>query len=325
MQSNAYLNRIATAVPDHEVHQFYLRFGASLLADHPQRLSVFERMTDLVGHRAPLFVLCAGRRPAGRGHRPGRHLRQGLVCRHRKAHGDVRGGRTGARAEGRRSASGRRGPLAHHASDRDDLHRLFGARHRPRAGAAMRPADVGRAHHRRLHGMLRRDQRLEAVAPHRAVRPKGARADRQYRAVHAASQGNHRAGEADFVLPVGRRLRRLAGDGRAARHPARKLSCHRCRRAQRADELAHSRRRLRHGAVRPGSRRDPRDAAQRAARPFSAAGPVDEIDLWAVHPGGRSVLDAVERALGLGPTALGGVARGAAGRTATCRRRRSCS
>ena len=49
MQSNAYLNRIATAVPDHEVHQFYLRFGAALLAGHPQRLSVFERMTDFAG------------------------------------------------------------------------------------------------------------------------------------------------------------------------------------------------------------------------------------------------------------------------------------
>jgi predicted naringenin-chalcone synthase len=32
--------------------------------------------------------------------------------------------------------------------------------------------------------------------------------------------------------------------------------------------------------------------------------PVDSIDLWAVHPGGRSVLDAVERALDVGPTAL---------------------
>lgn len=31
---------------------------------------------------------------------------------------------------------------------------------------------------------------------------------------------------------------------------------------------------------------------------------IDEIDLWAVHPGGRSVLDAVETALGLPPTAL---------------------
>jgi len=32
--------------------------------------------------------------------------------------------------------------------------------------------------------------------------------------------------------------------------------------------------------------------------------PVESIDLWAVHPGGRSVLDAVERALNLGPAGL---------------------
>ncbi|TKB29949.1 MAG: type III polyketide synthase, partial [Mesorhizobium sp.] len=32
--------------------------------------------------------------------------------------------------------------------------------------------------------------------------------------------------------------------------------------------------------------------------------PTEAIDLWAVHPGGRSVLDAVERALKLEPTAL---------------------
>jgi predicted naringenin-chalcone synthase len=32
--------------------------------------------------------------------------------------------------------------------------------------------------------------------------------------------------------------------------------------------------------------------------------PISSIDLWAVHPGGRSVLDAVERALGVAPAAL---------------------
>jgi alpha-pyrone synthase len=32
--------------------------------------------------------------------------------------------------------------------------------------------------------------------------------------------------------------------------------------------------------------------------------PPEAIELWAVHPGGRSVLDAVDTALGLGPTAL---------------------
>jgi len=33
--------------------------------------------------------------------------------------------------------------------------------------------------------------------------------------------------------------------------------------------------------------------------------PVRDIDLWAIHPGGRTVLDAVERALELAPPALG--------------------
>ncbi len=30
----------------------------------------------------------------------------------------------------------------------------------------------------------------------------------------------------------------------------------------------------------------------------------DDIDLWAIHPGGRAVLDTCERALGLAPHAL---------------------
>jgi predicted naringenin-chalcone synthase len=32
----------------------------------------------------------------------------------------------------------------------------------------------------------------------------------------------------------------------------------------------------------------------------------DDIGLWAIHPGGRAVLDTCERALGLAPTALAG-------------------
>jgi predicted naringenin-chalcone synthase len=35
-----------------------------------------------------------------------------------------------------------------------------------------------------------------------------------------------------------------------------------------------------------------------------AGAAISDIDLWAVHPGGRTVLDAVERALALGPAAL---------------------
>ncbi len=41
------------------------------------------------------------------------------------------------------------------------------------------------------------------------------------------------------------------------------------------------------------------DRSDTGAREITGGRPVDEIDLWAVHPGGRSVLDAVEDGLGL--------------------------
>jgi len=46
------------------------------------------------------------------------------------------------------------------------------------------------------------------------------------------------------------------------------------------------------------------DALQTHMDEILAGAPVEAIDLWAVHPGGRTVLDAVERAFGLGPQAL---------------------
>ena len=42
----------------------------------------------------------------------------------------------------------------------------------------------------------------------------------------------------------------------------------------------------------------------RALMKILAGAPISAIDLWAVHPGGRSILDAVERALHLAPSAL---------------------
>jgi predicted naringenin-chalcone synthase len=44
--------------------------------------------------------------------------------------------------------------------------------------------------------------------------------------------------------------------------------------------------------------------ALRAGAAQVLRGPPDAIDLWAVHPGGRTVLDAVDGAFGLGPAAL---------------------
>ncbi|RVD69793.1 type III polyketide synthase, partial [Mesorhizobium sp. M4A.F.Ca.ET.029.04.2.1] len=56
MSASAYINRIATAVPQHDVHQFYLRYAASMLA--PDRRRIFERMAGLAGieHRFSCFA-----------------------------------------------------------------------------------------------------------------------------------------------------------------------------------------------------------------------------------------------------------------------------
>jgi alpha-pyrone synthase len=47
------------------------------------------------------------------------------------------------------------------------------------------------------------------------------------------------------------------------------------------------------------------DAVREKSGQILKGAPISAIDLWAVHPGGRSVLDAVERALDLKPSALG--------------------
>lgn len=58
MQRQAYVNRIATAVPAHDVHDFFLRFGASLLAETPQHRRIFGRMAERSGieHRFSCFA-----------------------------------------------------------------------------------------------------------------------------------------------------------------------------------------------------------------------------------------------------------------------------
>jgi predicted naringenin-chalcone synthase len=46
------------------------------------------------------------------------------------------------------------------------------------------------------------------------------------------------------------------------------------------------------------------DALRKSSNEILAAAPIGSVDLWAVHPGGRSILDAVERAFDLAPAAL---------------------
>ncbi len=55
--SEAYLNRIATAVPAYDVHRFFLDFAASLLGGDNKRRSLFLRMAERAGieHRFSCF------------------------------------------------------------------------------------------------------------------------------------------------------------------------------------------------------------------------------------------------------------------------------
>ena len=45
--TRAYLNRIGTAVPDHDIHAFFAEFAQTLLAPRDRRL--FARMTERAG------------------------------------------------------------------------------------------------------------------------------------------------------------------------------------------------------------------------------------------------------------------------------------
>lgn len=57
MPVQAYLNRIATAVPTNDVHQFFLGFASSQLSEDPRRRAIFNRMADKGGieHRFSCF------------------------------------------------------------------------------------------------------------------------------------------------------------------------------------------------------------------------------------------------------------------------------
>ncbi|MET3900362.1 putative naringenin-chalcone synthase [Devosia sp. UYZn731] len=57
MPAQAYLNRIATAVPSNDVHQFFIGFASSQLSEDPRRRAIFNRMADKGGieHRFSCF------------------------------------------------------------------------------------------------------------------------------------------------------------------------------------------------------------------------------------------------------------------------------
>lgn len=58
MSAQAYLNSIATAVPTNDVHRFFIDFASSLLFEDPRRRAIFNRMADKGGieHRFSCFA-----------------------------------------------------------------------------------------------------------------------------------------------------------------------------------------------------------------------------------------------------------------------------
>jgi predicted naringenin-chalcone synthase len=58
MSSQVYVNKIATAVPANDVHDFFLRFASSQLVEDPRRRAIFNRMADKGGieHRFSSFA-----------------------------------------------------------------------------------------------------------------------------------------------------------------------------------------------------------------------------------------------------------------------------
>ncbi|WP_102958389.1 type III polyketide synthase [Mangrovicella endophytica] len=63
--SQAYLNRVATAVPGNEVHRFFLNFAMEQLRDDPRRQSVFSRMADKGGIERRYSCIIPADDPAG--------------------------------------------------------------------------------------------------------------------------------------------------------------------------------------------------------------------------------------------------------------------
>lgn len=63
--TSVFVNRIATAVPPHEVHGVFVRFARSLLAAEPRSATLFERMAQRAGIERRYSCLAPSDDPAG--------------------------------------------------------------------------------------------------------------------------------------------------------------------------------------------------------------------------------------------------------------------
>jgi len=303
IQSNAYLNRVATAVPDHEIHQFYLRFGAEMLSDHPQRLSVFKRMTDLSGIERRYSCFAPADDPRdGAVDRDGTSVRGSFATTAKRMQMyEAAAPELAQKAVEKVLAGEDRAAITHlvvtsctgFSAPGIDLELV------QRCGL---PTSVERT----IVGFMGCYAAINALKLSRHI----VRSDPTARVlvvnIELCTLHLREATELDKLISFC-----LWGDGCAASlvtaepHGIMLQSFHAIVAAERKELMSWHIRddgfdMVLSGQV-PGAVRE----TLRSDHPAILGGrPIAEIDLWAVHPGGRSVLDAVERALKLEPTAL---------------------
>ena len=188
----AHLNRIATAVPEFDVHEKFVAYAPELLADERSR-RLFRRMAERaqIDHRYSFVEPHPSPRQLDRvGPVHPRRLR-----RHGGPHALLRRARLPAGRGGRGRAGCRPAAGDGHPSDRHQLHRLLRAGPRPADRRAVRAAARRRADHDRLHGLPGGPARSQARPPHRPLAARSPGADGQSRAVHAAPAGDQRPRE----------------------------------------------------------------------------------------------------------------------------------
>ena len=244
----AFINRIATAVPPHDVHDTFLRFGRLMLKHDNRRAGPVRPHGRAQRHRAPLFLPGARRRWRGGG--CGRLLPAGRFSRHRGAHEEVREPAPRAwrwrrwkscwRARTARASPMSSSPVAPAFPRRASTWNWWSA-------AACRPSVE-----RTMVGFMGCYAAINALKLARHIvrsEPERAGAGGQSGTLHPASARDRRSG-GDPVLPAVRRwLRRGAGQRRSGRRgdevfPRRAGAGH-----ARTDPLAYPPAGLRHGAV----------------------------------------------------------------------------
>lgn len=303
MESSVYLNRIEKAVPEYDVHQFFLRYGASLLTDDPQRLSVFQRMADLAGIEHRYSCIAPADDPQGGAvDRDGTSVRGAFASTAKRMDMyEVKAPALAQRAVDQLLAVEDRARITHlivasctgFSAPGIDIELV------QRCGL---PTSVERT----IVGFMGCHAAINALKLSRHIVRSDSKARVLIINIELCTLHLRETTELEKLISFC-----LWGDGCAASLVTSEpygimLESFHAIVALEGRELMSWRIRddgfdmMLSGQV-PGAIRE---TLRNESAAILGGRPVDEIDLWAIHPGGKSVLDAVERALKLGPTAL---------------------